>query len=196
MNRTPMMVFLILMIAASSTLLRAADLETAVTHFYNDLQALEARSRPDPKSLDKFLPALTPSFREAVAAQAVIIKAWGKAPKDIASQFAPANDGTIFTRVYESGIFEKIATTEEIGDRAYVSVTVSGDGVVAPKADKWTDMVILHRIEGKWLIDDILFDANGKNPETARRAIIRYGALPPTKPDPTGIPSEPRPIPE
>jgi len=195
MNRIPTIALLVICMVISSTLLRAGDLETAVTHFYNDLQALEVRHNSAPKILEKVLPALTPSFREAIAAEALIGKAWEKAPKSITNQIAPANDGGIFTGVYEGGIFEKIMVTAEIGDRAYVSVTLSGDGVVDSKDHKWTDMMILHRIDGKWLIDDILFEANGTNHNTARMAIIQYGALPPTelKTDPKEVPSEPRP---
>lgn len=151
----------------------ASPLETVVKRFYSDLKALELRGEMDQNQTETIFPTLTPSLKQAFRDSQTIITGWKAAAKERPEAFRelkpPPDDGPIFTGVWEGGEFLSIASITEAGDRAYVVVSLSNESN-SESVDR-VDLLILHRIDSSWLIDDIVFSPDEKAPTTVRKRI-------------------------
>ncbi|MES2924655.1 MAG: hypothetical protein V4819_24090 [Verrucomicrobiota bacterium] len=150
--------------------LNASEVETMVTGFYAK-GALEIRGTVDQKEVETALASLTPSFRAAIVTAQRTVEEWRKAAKRNPEIFRdlkpPPGEGPLFTSVYEGGRFTKIENARVAGDRAYVTVRVAG--LVPANSDySWTDILILHQVDGKWMIDDILSNSGSGRPTSIR----------------------------
>jgi hypothetical protein len=170
---------LVLLLFAMSLPACAGEVEDAVKHFYVDLEALSIRGTVDGDRLDKCREVLTPNYQEAFVGARKALQAWRDAAKRDPEHFGnlklPLTEGGIFTWVYESGNFTKIESVIEAGDRAYAKVRIRlqpTDG-----KDDWADLVVLHRVNGRWLIDDILSGVDDESPISMRERLV----IPPTK---------------
>ncbi len=167
-----MRVILCILVLACS--LNASEVEEAVARFYSD-RALDVRTTDDHRTVQSFLVSLTPSFRSTITNAQRTVEAWRSAAKMHPEFFKdlkpPPNEGTLFTSVYEGGEFTKIVSTQISADRAYVTVSICGKPLFSDQT--WTDIIILHRIESVWLIDDILSGAESGQP-TSIRANLNY----------------------
>lgn len=149
---------LVLAYLAMSLAARAGDIEAAVEHFYVDLKALSIRGTVDGDAVDRCSEVVTPSYKEAINGARKGVQAWLDAAKRDPEHFGnlklPLTEGAIFTSVYESGDFTRVESVVEAGDRAYAKVRIRL--ALADGKDEWSDLLILHRVGGRWLIDDIL----------------------------------------
>jgi len=150
--------------------LNASEVETMVTGFYAK-GALEIRGTVEQADVENPLASLTPSFRAAIVTAQRTVEEWRKASKRNPEVFRdlkpPPDEGPLFTSVYEGGRFTKIVNESVAGDRAYVTVRLAG--LVSVNSDQsWTDILILHKVDGKWMIDDILSDSGSGHPTSIR----------------------------
>ncbi len=137
---------------------RASDIETLINNFYREKQALEIRGTVEQKDIAHCLEALTPSFCAAIASAQDTVDAWTEAalrnPEKYRELKPPPDEGPLFTNLLEGGNFVEVVVVITATDRAYATVRFSGK---PPLADRfWTDILVLHRIEDEWKIDDIL----------------------------------------
>lgn len=150
--------------------LRASEVETIVTGFYTK-GALAIRGSVDQEDVENALASLTPSFRTAIVTAQRTVQEWRKAaernPEFFRDLKPPPDEGPLFTSVYEGGRFTKIENAIVAGDRAYVTVRLTG--IVPADSDQaWSDILILHKVDGKWMIDDILSDSGSGRPASIR----------------------------
>jgi hypothetical protein len=165
---------LVLLLLAVTLPIRAGDVEAAVKHFYDDLDALSIRGRLDGDDVERCREVLTANYKESFVGARKELQGWRDAAKSDPERFGnlklPFTEGAIFTWVYESGEFTRIESVTEAGDRAYAKVRIRlrpADG-----QDDWADLVILHRVSGRWLIDDILSDVDDDSPTSMRHYLV------------------------
>ena len=165
---------LMLLLLAVSLPVRAGDVEAAVEHFYDDLEALSIRGRLDGDDVERCREVLTASYKESFVGARKELQAWRDAAKSDPERFGnlklPFTEGAIFTWVYESGELTRIESVTEAGDRAYAKVRIRlgpADG-----KDDWSDLVILHRVSERWLIDDILSGVDDDSPTSMREHLV------------------------
>ncbi len=161
--------------------LNGAEVQAVVERFYAN-RALDVRGSVEEEDIRDFLPLLTPSLRASIANAQRTVEAWRTAAKVHPDFFKdlkpPPDEGPLFTGVYEGGEFTKIVSVQSSAERAYVTVSLNGKPLF-PK-HTWTDIVILHRIDSAWLIDDILSGSESGQPDS-----IRIGLKYPEPPKPT-----------
>jgi hypothetical protein len=178
---------LVLAFLAMSLAARAGDIEAAVKHFYVDLKPLSIRGTVDGDDVDHCSEALTPSYKGAIDAARKGVQAWRDAAKRDPERFRnlklPLTEGPIFTWVYEGGDFARIESVTEAGDRGYARVRIHLE--LAGEKDDWSDLVILHRVGGQWLIDDILSGIDDSEPVSMRDRLV----IPPTEDAIQAVPS-------
>jgi len=161
---------LVWMLIAMLIPVRAGDVEAAVKHFYNDLDVLSILGRIDGADVERCREVLTTNYKESFVGARKELQGWRDAAKNDPERFGklklPLTEGAIFTWVYESGEFTSIQAVSEAGDRAYAKVGIR----LSPTEgqDDWVDLVILHRVNGRWLIDDILSGVDDDDPTSMR----------------------------
>lgn len=156
------LVLLALLVLSSS--LRADDVAAAIKRFYVELRAVDIRGTLDNKSCDD---SLTPDFRSQVEIGRQRLEEWRQVAAVSKEVFKlPFTEGTIFTDVYESAEYVQTDSIAETQNRAYVTVRLR---YTDPKIKiEWQDLVILHRIDGAWKIDDILSGSDKPSPKSIR----------------------------
>ncbi|MCB1224756.1 MAG: hypothetical protein KDK99_02985 [Verrucomicrobiales bacterium] len=72
------------------------------------------------------------------------------------TQKLPLEEGSIFLSCYEGASTFEIGSIAVTGDRAEVTIDLTYEeaGITV----QWTDIALLVRRSGKWLLDDIRFD--------------------------------------
>lgn len=179
---------LVLAFLAMSLAARAGDIEAAVKHFYVDLKALSIRGTVDGDDVDRCSEVVTPSYKEAINAARKGVQAWRDAAKRDPERFGnlklPLTEGAIFTWVYESGDFARVESVVEAGDRGYAKVRIRLK--LADAKDDWSDLLILHRVGGRWLIDDILSGIEDAHSVSMRDRLV----IPPPKDAEQASPSD------
>ena len=159
---------------------RADDVETAVKRFYVDMEALAIRGTIDGDRVDRCREVLAANYNEAFVAARRELQAWRDAAKRDPvfrnrNPKLPLREGPLFTSVYEGGAFTKIESFSIAGDRAYAKVRIQMRPIYG--GHDWADLVILHRVSGRWLIDDILSRVDDDRPESMRDRLV----IPPIK---------------
>ena len=133
----------------------AGDVSSAIKHFYVELKATEIRGNPDEDRCDD---ALTPSFKAIIAKGRKTLEASREEARQAPEQYEATKldftEGSVYTASYEYAAYVRTENIEEHGDRAYARVTLRLDE--RDGGAEFSDLVILHKIDNEWKIDDIL----------------------------------------
>jgi len=136
---------------------QALDVPETIKRFYVELDAPGIRGLPDAEDTKKCSEMLTPGFKSLITEACTNLDKWiatARAAPPIEAEKLPFTEGALFTGVYEGGTYLRTESVEEVRDRAYVVVRIRMNPLEGNA--ECSDLVILHKRDGEWKIDDIL----------------------------------------
>lgn len=147
----------------------AADPVDLMKRFYGEADALGVSGFSDEKQMARVRPLLSDDLNALFTeAQKAVALRWERGQQELAKREAGGKNpiarkfvlGRLppFTNSGEGREYLGLGESSVSGSRAYVQVKMKlpGDDLT------WTDLLVLHRTEAGWKIDDILFESGDK----------------------------------
>lgn len=129
-----------------------SDPQAAARLFYTELRRLGLRALPTPEEWEPFVPRVTPELNEA-------IRRAQKEQADFRRQFPdekpPWVDGDLFSSLFEGPrtfTFGAVKTRGDVAEARVECVHTEGGDTA-----KWTDVIVLRKSDGGWLVDDLRY---------------------------------------
>ncbi len=159
----------------------AQDAAQTISRFFEKCEATTIRGKVEGEDVERCMELLTPSYKAAILLKRSNLNDWRKAlvkNSEIPMKL-PLTEGAIFTGAYEGGSYRKTESLSELGDRAYALVRIKLND---PEfLLEWLDLVIMHKVDGEWRIDDIISDIGSPDRAGSVRYVLNI--------DPVNLPS-------
>ena len=152
----------------SRTLQPQADPEGTVGELYADPDFFNVRNAVPPAMLQRLSGCFTPDLVRHFEANAEDVARWLEEHEGEDLKL-PMSEGPIFLSNYEGADGFSVGRAEIDGTHATVPVSFSY--TAGADTFRWTDVVMLRRVDGVWLMDDIRFDPERWDDYTLRQRV-------------------------
>jgi uncharacterized protein DUF3828 len=147
-------VVLVVVLLALGVHAEAAAPATTVEDFYRTYIAHRPAGLPDGADLERLKPYLSAQLYQLIVQAHAYSREWAKKHPD---EKPPFVDGDHFTSVFEGPKSFEIAYVGRRRSNAEVHVKFRGE----PGTPEWTDVVVLKKESGRYVIDDVRFSGAG-----------------------------------
>ena len=145
-------VLFVLLLLSQFIFSEPANPNDLVMDFYSKIISLHLSGLPDENNLSQILPYFSPEYKSLFTEAKQIQQEFIKSHPE---EKPPWIEGDLFSSLFEGPDHFIIGTSKINQEEAQISVEL--ENRQSGKTVKWTDIVILKKIDSHWMISDILY---------------------------------------